>query len=191
MKLSHAKRGFFFAFPYQIYLCAKDSLMPKLLNMEDYLDQLENILDRAEQDREEHVRIMSEQRDYHERQLTVYKDMIDNGISFHRERIDQAEKRLSRFMNISIVLFTVFIGFIVGGFTTHEARISKIEGNERLADPVQKREVINGFDEIIDSNIEVFYKLGLQSEDVSKYDNTVRNGVTRAMGDISRGIESE
>lgn len=159
--------------------------------MEDYLDQLENILDRAEQDREEHVRIMSEQRDYHERQLTVYKDMIDNSISFHRERIDQAEKRLSRFMNISIVLFTVFIGFIVGGFTTHEARISKIEGNERLADPVQKREVINGFDEIIDSNIEVFYKLGLQSEDVSKYDNTVRNGVTRAMGDISRGIESE
>lgn len=164
--------------------------------MSNFLEQANGVLRQMEADRSKHVEQMDEQRKRQEQQFGMYREIIDNSMKLHTERMagfekrqDANDKRLSNFMNIAIGLFSlIIIPFVIGGFT-FEKRLSNVEEVQAAQDPVQKTEAINSIGVLIEQNGDAFEYLGMPEEEVEKINNRKKDGVTRAMGDISRGSQ--
>jgi hypothetical protein len=172
-----------------VYLCKEVKIMPTIEeNMGDYLDQLEKILDRAESERREHFQKMQEQRELNNRQLTMYKEVLDASIMFNKERLDGMDKRIGWFTKIALALLPFVAAFVAAGFTVN-TRVSKIEDYVREQDPAQKTEVTNSIGVVVDETRDALENVGMDKEDAYKYEKDAKGGVTRAMGDISRGVK--
>lgn len=132
---------------------------------------------------------MKAQYEINKGQIESINKELERQTEINQRYFEMVTGTLRAFRTIAITMTSlILIPAVIGGFTL-DKRVSKNEEIISKQDHAERTEVINSFDVIINENGDVFESMGLPTNEVIKYDNRVRDGVKRAMGDVSRGVQ--
>lgn len=134
---------------------------------------------------------MKAQYEINKTQIETMNKEIEKQTQAMQKQFDLVNNALRSFRNIAIFLVsTVLVPAVIGGFSI-DKRLSEAERIIEQQDHAERSEVINSVDVIIENQGDMFEELGVPPEDVDKHNDRIKDGVTRAMGEVTRTAKTE
>jgi len=137
-----------------------DGVMTSVNTMGDFVGEARRILNEMEATHK-----------LHEKQLDMYKDVMDTAIQFNKERIDASEKRQDTFEkrwgNMRSILIG-FMGLFLVAFIGDRIELNARPTTTKIEDEYTKKsDVLQGFGSVIDDTYNTFETLQLITHEES------------------------
>lgn len=104
---------------------------------------------------------MEATQELHEKQLEMYKELVNNSISHHKERMDAFEKRWAVTRNLLIGVLTIFLFSFVSDKMALRSRPTNDDIAKLTGEYVTKEEVLRAFGSALNDTYDTFQILGV------------------------------